>query len=122
MIASVGDINIALESCCISGEIDEINFDSKSCYYKLQVLKRKFDVHNGIVPVFELINKDKLNGLNVIMSSDEIIKLFEYIISKIDEKIYNNHLEVLNLQNTGDTILPKLMSGDVVNISIGKHL
>lgn len=60
--------------------------------------------------------------MNIVILSDEIVKAFEDIVSKVDGKIYNNYLEVLNLQNTRDTILPKLISGDVVKISIGKRL
>ncbi|RTL12908.1 MAG: hypothetical protein EKK54_02305 [Neisseriaceae bacterium] len=112
--------NMALEECCIGHGIDAINFDSRY-YYKLQVFKRQFNIYNSAGTAFESINRDKLNGLSFTTPNDEIIKSFEYIISRIDEEIYNNHLEVLNLQNPRDILLPKLISVEV-NTSVGRYL
>lgn len=109
--APVGDINIALQDCCIGRGLAAINSEDKSyCYYKLQWLKDQFDIYNGTGTVFGAINKDQLHGLSVVIPDSEIIKLFEDVVSKIDEKIYNKHLEILNLQNSRDTLLPKLMA------------
>jgi len=117
--APVGDINIALQDCCIGRGLAAINSEDKSyCWYKLQLLKSQFDIYNGTGTVFGAINKDQLNGLNVVIPNSEIIKLFEDVVSKIDEKIYNNHLEILNLQDSRDALLPKLISGNYTYITI----
>lgn len=109
--APVGDINIALQDCCIGRGLAAINSEDKSyCYYKLQWLKNQFDIYNGTGTVFGAINKDQLNGLNVVMPNDAIIKSFEGVVSEIDGAIYNNHLEILALQDSRDTLLPKLMA------------
>ncbi|AUR52354.1 restriction endonuclease subunit S [Aquella oligotrophica] len=113
--APVGDINIALQDCCIGRGLAAINAENKSyCYYKLQFLQQQFNIYNGTGTVFGAINKDQLHGLSVVIAAQNVVRNFEDVVSKIDEKIYHNHLEILNLQNTRDTLLPKLISGELI--------
>ncbi len=113
--APVGDINIALQYCCIGRGLAAINAENKSyCYYKLQFLQQQFNIYNGTGTVFGAINKDQLHGLSVVIATQNVVRNFEDVVSKIDEKIYHNHLEILNLQNTRDTLLPKLLSGEIL--------
>lgn len=114
--APVGDINVALEKCCIGRGLASIssrdNFNS-FILYTLMNLKRSFDIYNAEGTVFGAINKDSLNSIEVIIPTKEKIYKFEEIASNLDKKIRQNTIEVQKLQKIRDTLLPKLMSGEI---------
>ena len=76
-------------------------------------MKRRFDVYNGEGTVFGSINKDTLNGLKIIFPSNPIVSEFEEIVEEMDKKILESHHENLRLSTLRDTLLPKLMSGQI---------
>ena len=114
--APVGDINVALEKCCIGRGLASIssrdNFNS-FILYTLMNLKRSFDIYNAEGTVFGAINKDSLNSIEVIIPTKEEIYKFEEIVSNLDKMIRQNTIEVQKLQKIRDTLLPKLMSGEI---------
>lgn len=114
--APVGDINVAIDKCCIGRGLASIK-SNKNChsyiYYLLQSMKRRFDVYNGEGTVFGSINKDTLNDLKIIIPSNTIILEFEEIVGEMDKKILESHHESLRLSTLRDTLLPKLMSGEI---------
>lgn len=114
--APVGDINVATERCCIGRGLASIK-SNNNChsyiFYLLQSMKRRFDVYNGEGTVFGSINKDTLNGLKIIIPSNSILLEFEEIIEEMDKKILGCHQEKLRLSTLRDTLLPKLMSGQI---------
>ncbi len=114
--APVGDINVALEKCCIGRGLASIssrdNFNS-FILYTLMNLKRSFDIYNAEGTVFGAINKDSLNSIEVIIPTKERIYRFEEIASNLDKMIRLNTIEIQNLQKLRDILLPKLMSGEI---------
>lgn len=114
--APVGDINVALEKCCIGRGLASIssrdNFNS-FILYTLMNLKRSFDIYNAEGTVFGAINKDSLNSIEVIIPTKEEIYKFEEIVSNLDKMIRQNTIEVQKLQKIRDTLLPKLMSREI---------
>ena len=114
--APVGDINVALEKCCIGRGLASIssrdNFNS-FILYTLMNLKRSFDIYNAEGTVFGAINKDSLNSIEVIIPTKEEIYKFEEIASNFDKMIRQNTIEVQILQKIRDALLPKLMSGEI---------
>ncbi len=59
------------------------------------------------------INKDNVNSLDLLVPLDYIMKCFIEKIRPIFNQISNNCSESLNLSKIRDTILPKLMSGQI---------
>ena len=114
--APVGDINVATDKCCIGRGLASIK-SNNNChsyiFYLLQSMKRRFDVYNGEGTVFGSINKDTLNGLKIIIPSNSILLGFEEIVEEMDKKILGCHQENLRLSALRDTLLPKLMSGQI---------
>ena len=114
--APVGDINVALEKCCIGRGLASIsskdNFNS-FILYTLINLKKSFDIYNAEGTVFGAINKDSLNSIEVIIPTKERIYRFEEIASNLDKMIRLNTIEIQNLQKLRDILLPKLMSGEI---------
>ena len=114
--APVGDINVAIESCCIGRGLAAIQSKygySSFLLYTLLSLKKQLDVFNGEGTVFGSINKQSLNELRVIIPIDDVIKSFEDIVKPMDIMFENNYKVLSNLQSIRDSLLPKLMSGEI---------
>ncbi|KQC07837.1 MAG: hypothetical protein APR54_05510 [Candidatus Cloacimonas sp. SDB] len=112
--APVGDINIAYEKCCIGRGLSAVKSQNKSyCFYKIMSKKRVFDLFEQEGSVFGSLNKDSFNNIESIIPQKEIIIKFERIVNPIDRKFLNNENNVRFLTKTRDTLLPKLMSGEV---------
>ena len=114
--APVGDFNIANESCCIGRGLGAIRSkDGHQSYvlYTISALQRQLDMFNGEGTVFGSINKDALNTLQIIVPDKESMDKFESVAAPIDKAIRNNHDEICRLQAIRDSLLPKLMAGEI---------
>ena len=114
--APVGDINIANEECCIGRGL--CSFESKDkmdsyLLYMLLNLKEKFDVFDGEGTVFGSINQRDLKGLKIIMPRYSMIENFNEMARHLDKQYLCLDKEQRNLSNLRDTLLPKLMSGEI---------
>jgi type I restriction enzyme S subunit len=114
--APVGDLNVAIEPCCIGrglAAIQSKNGHSSFILYAMFALQKPLNIFNGEGTVFGSINKDSLNTMQVIIPPVEVLNSFETIVKPIDTMIENNYYEVCNLQEIRDSLLPKLMSGEI---------
>ena len=117
--APVGDINIAAQKCCIGRGLASIkskNNHNSFMYYCLNALKIQLEQYNGEGTVFGSINKKELENLKMSIPNDLIVANFNRIINRIDTQILNLSNEINNLSTLRDTLLPKLMSGEI-NVS-----
>ena len=114
--APVGDINIAHHDCCIGRGLASLrskyNYQS-FLFYTMLNLKKYLDRFNSEGTVFGAISKDALNTIPIDIPSEGKIKHFEQIASPIDTCILNNYKEICCLESLRDTLLPKLMSGEI---------
>ena len=114
--APVGDLNVAYEECCIGRGLAAIHSkDNHQSFvlYTLFTLKKQLDVFNGEGTVFGSINKESLNYMEITIPPRELMDRFESTISPIDRAIRNNYEEICRLQAIRDTLLPKLMNGEI---------
>lgn len=114
--APVGDLNVAYEKCCIGrglGAIHSKTGDSSFMLYIMFALKPQLDVFNGEGTVFGSINRDRLSNLPVNIPSAEEIAKFEAVVRPMDNLIRTNYEEICRLQSIRDSLLPKLMSGEI---------
>lgn len=114
--APVGDLNVAFERCCIGrglGAVHSKSDNSSFILYTMRALKPQLDVFNGEGTVFGSINRDALNSIPLNIPSPEAITHFESIVQPIDELIRGNCEEIYYLQTLRDTLLPKLMAGEI---------
>ena len=121
--APVGDLNVAHTDCCIGRGLAAIHSKSNHqsfVLYTMFSLKKQLDVFNGEGTVFGSINRNSLNDMPILIPSDDILDEFERIVAPMDLTIRNNYDENCRLQNICDTLLPRLMSGelDVSDIDI----
>lgn len=114
--APVGDLNVAYESCCIGrglGAIHSKTGHSSFVLYTMFALKSQLDVFNGEGTVFGSINRDALNAIPIDVPLVTKIDRFEAVAHPIDELIRTNYEENCRLEAIRDSLLPKLMSGEI---------
>lgn len=114
--APVGDINIAVERCCIGRGLASIlskNKHQSFVLYTMFFLKKELDKFNSEGTVFGSINRSSLENLKIIIPPVDIIDKFENLTSKIDVMLLNLFQETTSLAQLRDTLLPHLMSGEL---------
>ena len=114
--APVGDLNIAYERCCIGrglGAIHSKTDHSSFVLYTMFALRSQLDVFNGEGTVFGSINRDALNAIPIDIPPVTEIDQFEVVAHPIDELIRANYEENCRLEAIRDSLLPKLMSGEI---------
>lgn len=114
--APVGDINVAEEKCCIGRGLASIKskaHNNSFVLYLLKQLKPVFNTYNGEGTVFGCINKKALESIKIIIPCENTISDFEDIVKGIDKKISNLDKQSRILAQTRDTLLPRLMSGEL---------
>lgn len=114
--APVGDINVAKEECCIGRGVASIKskygYDSY-LFYTMKSLHKLFDSFDGEGTVFGSINKKTLSAIQILLPSDGIVEQFNNIASSFDDRIRSLSDESSRLSLLRDTLLPRLMSGEL---------
>lgn len=112
--APVGDVNVALEKCCLGRGVAGIrhkeNYQSFALY-SLKNLRSYFEFYQNEGTVFGSINKNDFQRLPVISSSKSVMEAFDNIASKLDDRIRVNEEKMRTLIGLRDILLPQLISG-----------
>lgn len=114
--APVGDINVAHTDCCIGRGLAAVHSKSNHqsfVLYTMFSLKEQWDVFNGEGTVFGSINRNSLNNVPILIPTDDIIEEFERTVAPMDVAIRNNYDETCRLQEIRDSLLPRLISGEL---------
>lgn len=114
--APVGDLNVAYEPCCIGrglGAIRSKDGHQSFVLYTVFSLRKKLDMFNGEGTVFGSINRDALNSMPIVIPTKEEMDRFEEIVAPMDAAIRNNYEEICRLEAIRDSLLPRLMSGEL---------
>jgi type I restriction enzyme S subunit len=116
--APVGDMNIAFDDCCIGRGLSSFRYKKNPnffsyTFYKLKSIKDEIAQFEDNGTVFGAITKDDFAKIEIGIPSIEAVKEINEILSSIDNKIFANHKQISTLQKLRDTLLPKLMSGEV---------
>lgn len=114
--APVGDINVAKEECCIGRGVASIKSKyghDSYLFYTMKSLHNLFDSFDGEGTVFGSINKKTLSSIQILLPSDGIVEQFNNIASSFDNRIRSLSEENFRLSTLRDTLLPRLMSGEL---------
>lgn len=114
--APVGDLNVAHTDCCIGRGLAAIhskNNHQSFMLYTMFSLKKQLDVFNGEGTVFGSINRNSLNEMPILIPSNEKLDEFEALVAPMDAAIRNNYDEICRLEQLRDSLLLKLMSGEL---------
>lgn len=122
--APVGDINIALNNCCIGRGLASIRSNGTNqgfIHYLFESLKTELSIYENTGTVFGSINKDSLNNLKVSIPQTNEADEYNNVLSMIDEMIKTRHKDTILLIQMKNLLLPKLMSKeiDVSNLDLG---
>ena len=114
--APVGDINMAIARCCIGRGVAGIRHKSESrsyTYYGMHTISNILARFEAEGTVFGAINKNQFEGIYWIAPKAELVNEFEKMAFPLDERIEKNTCETVILASLRDTLLPKLISGEL---------
>lgn len=116
--APVGAQNMALNKCCIGRGVSAFRYKKipsfyTYTFYKLRSLMTEIKQFNDEGTIFGSIGKSDFEGIEIIIPPDFKIEYFEQEVGPINQKIIENCHQIRTLEKLRDTLLPKLMSGEV---------
>ncbi len=114
--APVGDVNMAAADCCIGRGVSASRHKSGSrsfTYYAMRQLRELFKVYEGEGTVFGSINQKDFKSLPQLTIPTKLVKAFEEMGGTLDSKIELTSDTIQTVANLRDTLLPKLLSGEL---------
>jgi len=116
--APVGAQNMAKDRCCIGRGVAAFRLKKDSSFYtytyfKMKSLMDEIKQFNETGTVFGSITKSDFENIDVLLPDVETIRKFQDVLKPIDDKIIMNTTQIRTLTSLRDTLLPKLMSGEV---------
>jgi len=116
--APVGEQNMAIEECCIGRGVARFRYKSKPefytyTYFKFKYLMNEIKQFNNEGTVFGSISKGDFEKFEISIPPFSLVELFQNDVKPIDDKVITNSIQIRTLEKLRDTLLPKLMSGEV---------
>ena len=116
--APVGEQNMAIEECCIGRGVATFNYKEKPehytyTYFKMRSLMDEIKLFNNEGTVFGSISKTDFQSLVITIPPKIDVYKFQNEVKPIDDKVIENTIQIRTLEKMRDTLLPKLMSGEV---------
>lgn len=114
--APVGDINMVAEDCCIGRGLGSISHTLNLysyTYHKILSIQDELKSYDNEGTVFGSINKETLGNIKNVIPPISICKLFDQLSNDKDSLIFSLTKECQELVKTRDTLLPKLISGEL---------
>jgi len=116
--APVGDMNMAYEECCLGRGVAAFRYKNNKdyysyTYYKLRSLMTPIKQFEDNGSVFGSIGKEDFKTIENVIPPINLINEFQKKAKPIDDKIILNTTQIRSLTQLRDTLLPKLMSGEV---------
>ena len=112
--APVGDVNMALERCCIGRGVAALRHKSNSrsyTYYAMELLRLSLSNFEAEGTVFGSINKNGFCAMKLIEPPADVARAFAAEVLHIDSLIEVNTRQIGALTSFRDTLLPRLISG-----------
>ena len=105
---------LGIDSCIHDGWLyfPESKFSNEYLYLLFKSIRKNL-VSLGNGSVFTNLKTDILRNYQTVLPSESVLKNFDSIVKPIFSNIQNNTLENTNLTQLRDTLLPKLMSGEI---------
>ena len=114
--APVGDINQALEESVIGRGVASVLHRSGSEAYSFSLLKSlrsTLEYFNGEGTVFGAINKADFSSIQLVEPPRNVIAAFDEVCSPINKQIRVLHDQTESLVSVRDSLLPRLISGEL---------
>ena len=114
--APVGDVNQAIEKCIIGRGVAATMHKSKSGAYTFSLLKSLYPrlaYYNGEGTVFGAINRSDFNNMSVVEPTAPLVESYEAICGPMNQQIRSLFLATEALIQLRDSLLPRLISGEL---------
>jgi type I restriction enzyme, S subunit len=114
--ATIGYSAITMKELCTNqGFINVVCNKDISSYYMLFYLKHSKDKIIGLAngSTFLEISRKVFKEIDIVVPPKHILEKFNEIVEPIIQSIYQFEVEIQKLTNLRDTLLPKLMSGEI---------
>ena len=114
--APVGDINMADEECCIGRGVAAVRHKSGAVsftYHSMANLSPDFARFEAEGTVFGSINKQNFENLSFVNPPPEVVAAYEKFAAPLDDQIYTLEHQSRSLDALRDSLLPKLLSGEL---------
>jgi type I restriction enzyme S subunit len=114
--APVGDVNMADERCCIGRGVAAVRHKTGATsftYHAMSNLYPDFAAFEANGTVFGSINKQDFEKLRFVIPPAAVIEAYERQAAPIDDMIRTLEHESRTLATLRDTLLPKLLSGEL---------
>ena len=114
--APVGDINMASEDCAIGRGVAAARHKTGSRSYSYQFMRGLHEVFARFEAegtVFGSIGKKDFHAIPCVMPPRDVVVAFETMLSPVDSRIEATECESRALAALRDTLLPKLVSGEI---------
>jgi len=115
-IATVGLVSINSKPCHTNQQINSIISEEVYLYYlycKLNTMSDDLKMLGSAGTATLNVNKSIFENIEILLPSEELLDKFFQIIKPLFENILKNSHQELTLQKTRDTLLPKLLSGEL---------
>lgn len=114
--APVGDVNQAVDKCIIGRGVASALHKSNSSAYTFALLKSLYPrlaYYNGEGTVFGAINRSDFNNLLIVEPPATLVNIFETICGPMNANIRSLFLSTEVLTKVRDSLLPRLISGEL---------
>ena len=114
--APVGEINMARERCCVGRGVAALRHKSGSStytYYAIEALQPEIQRYEHTGTVFGAITKGQFMALQIVEPPLMLVDWFRRRATTLDERIGTTAAEIHALTILRDTLLPKLISGQL---------
>ena len=114
--APVGDVNMANERCSVGRGVAAIRHSGNSrsfTYYSMRGLAGHFLKFEAEGTVFGCLNKTDFEHLPFCAPPPEVLAAFDRVVTPLDDRIETSEEQSLSLAAIRDTLLPKLISGEL---------
>ena len=116
-IATVGLVNITLEECQTNQQINSVILHNERdlyfMYFTLKQMKSLLDGVGSNGATMTNVNKTKFGKIPVVCPSEDLRSAFYEWCDPIFRKIENLSRNIIMLQEVRDSLLPKLMNGEI---------
>lgn len=107
---------MALEHCAIGRGVAGIRHRSLSqsyTYYAMENVRRVIETFNSEGTVFGSIGRRDFERIEIVEPVQTVVRAFHGLVSATDERILLLQQEIETLADARDTLLPKLVSGEL---------
>ena len=114
--APVGDVNMAIEQCCVGRGVAAVRHSGGSrsyTYYSMRSLRDTFERFEAEGTVFGAVSKKDFHAMPWVSPPDALVAQFEAACSVLDSRIEASECATDSLAEQLDTLLSPLLSGDL---------